>query len=72
MPGATRPARPVRWVAISRLVLRCVRAVRASNMGVRYNPLSTTILTPSIVTDVSAIGVANTILRSPGFEGAIA
>jgi len=36
------------------------------------SPLSTTTRTPCIVSDVSAIEVASTILRRPGFDGAMA
>ena len=75
MPSATRPARPLRCVAMSmlmRTVSRWLSPVRASNIICRHSPESTTTLTPSIVSDVSAIGVASTTLRSPSLDGAIA
>ena len=38
----------------------------------RHRPLSTTTRTPSMVRDVSAMGVASTTLRFPGRLGAMA
>ena len=75
MPSATRPARPLRCVAMSmlmRTVSRWLSPVRASNSICRHSPESTTTLTPSIVIEVSAIGVASTTLRSSSLDGAIA
>ena len=75
VPSATRPARPARCSAMSRLTVvtsRWVRPVRGSKTGLRYRPVSTTVLTPSMVSDVSAIGVASTTFRSPSFDGAMA
>ena len=75
MPGAVRPARPARWSAEAfdtRTVSSRVRPEAGSNFGSRCNPLSTTIVTPSIVIDVSATDVASTTLRWPGRDGRMA
>ena len=65
-PGAVRPARPARWSAlateifsiISVLIPRC-----GSNRAMRANPQSITIVTPSIVSEVSATFVETMIFR---------
>jgi hypothetical protein len=75
IPGSVRPARPARWSAEARdtrTVSSRVMPVDASNTGNRCSPLSITILTPSMVMDVSAIDVASTILRVPAAGGLIA
>ena len=74
-PGSTRPARPARCSAESRLidtVVRRVMPVPASKRGARASPLSTTTRTPSTVSDVSAMSVASTTRRRPGGDGASA
>ena len=67
MPSATRPARPRRWSASAR-VTRSVtsRAMPApgSNRDRRASPASTTTRTSWMVSEVSAIEVASTILRA--------
>ena len=46
--------------------------VPTSKRGARASPLSTTMLTPSTVSDVSAMSVASTTRRRPGGDGASA
>ncbi len=75
MPGASRPARPARWLAMSsemRVVWRWLSPVWGLKMGCRHSPESITVCMPSMVSDVSAMGVASTILRWPGRLGAMA
>ena len=75
MPGSVRPARPARWAAPARetrSVTRRVRPLAGSKRVRRARPLSTTSLTPSMVSDVSAMDVASTTLRCPCGAGAMA
>ncbi len=75
LPGPRRPARPARCVASARearSVTRRDMPVPASKRARRANPLSTTVVMPSIVRDVSAIEVASTTLRRPSASGWIA
>ena len=65
-PGAVRPARPVRWSALAldtALVVRRRRPVSSSIVATRRSPESTTAVTPSSVSDASAIGDATTTRR---------
>jgi len=75
MPGSVRPARPARWAAPAsdtRSVTRRVRPLAGSKRVRRARPLSTTSLTPSMVSEVSAMDVASTTLRCPCGAGAMA
>ena len=66
-PGAVRPARPARWSALaaeirstsSVLMPRC-----GSKRAMRARPESTTAVTPSMVSEVSATLVATMIFRA--------
>ena len=72
-PGSVRPARPARCSAESRLidtVASRVMPVPVSKRGARARPPSTTMRTPSTVSDVSAMSVASTTRRRPGGDGA--
>ena len=72
-PGSVRPARPARCTAPARetrSVTRRVRPLAGSNRASRARPQSTTMRTPSIVNEVSAMAVASTTLRRPGGDGA--
>ncbi len=72
VPGATRPARPARWVAASRVtrsVTRRLRPVAGSVRATRASPPSTTTRTPSMVRLVSAMFVASTTFRRPSGSG---
>ena len=74
-PGSSLPARPARCVIeawLARTVSNRDNPSAGSNRGRRAKPASTTMRTPSIVKLVSAIEVANTTLRRPAGEGAIA
>ena len=74
-PGWVRPARPARWSAEARetrTVSSRVSPVAGSYFGSRDRPLSTTTRTPSMVSEVSAMDVASTILRRPAGAGLIA
>ncbi len=65
-PGPSRPARPARWVgrrATDRAESQPVEAVPASKRAIRANPPSTTVVTPSTVSAVSATLVASTTRR---------
>ena len=67
-PGAVRPARPARWSAEARLIFSTSKVLiprRASWHAMRARPLSTTRVTPSMVSDVSATLVETMILRPP-------
>ena len=67
-PAQTRPARPRRCSARSRVrrsVSRRFMPELAENRLTRISPESITVVTPSMVSDVSAIEVASTTLRFP-------
>ena len=75
MPGSVRPARPRRWSTAARearTVSNRVSPMSGSYRGTRAMPESTTMRTPSMVSEVSAIEVASTTLRHPLGAGAIA
>ena len=57
---------------LMRTVSRWLIPFRLSNIIFLHRPESTTTLTPSIVSDVSAIEVASTTFLSPGRLGAMA
>jgi hypothetical protein len=66
-PGAVRPARPARWSALAREIFSTSRVLMprfGSNFACRANPASTTIVTPSMVSEVSATLVETMILRA--------
>ncbi|QJW93467.1 hypothetical protein FTUN_0973 [Frigoriglobus tundricola] len=65
-PGAVRPARPARWSAEAREIgtsRKRSMPTDGSNSICRARPQSTTAVTPSTVTDVSATFVARTTFR---------
>ena len=72
MPGQVLPARPVRWVMRSSGICRVTKRVNpflGENWGMRAKPVSMTTHTPSMVSELSAMEVASTILRSPARGG---
>ena len=71
-PGAVRPARPRRWSARSRVrrsVSKRLMPELGENRLTRMSPESMTVVTPSIVSEVSAMDVASTTLRRPSASG---
>ena len=73
MPDWVRPARPARWSADAALIFstRSVLMPRCgSKRAMRARPESTTAVTPSIVSDVSATFVETIIFRWPYFSTA--
>ena len=74
-PGPRRPARPARCSALARGMRPRTsrsRPERGSKRRVRARPESTTVETPSIVSDVSATFVARMTRRRPADAGASA
>ena len=66
-PGAVRPARPARWSALAREIFSTSSVLMprlGSNFACRARPASTTMVTPSMVSEVSATLVETMILRA--------